>query len=82
MKSSTRLLVTHQRQFLPKCDRIVVVNGGVIQAIGTWEELHKFEILEAIGMFNSDHEVTPVCLLLSLDDLCVLSQVLTKQTTH
>lgn len=30
LASSTRLLVTHARQFLPRCDRVVVLRGGVV----------------------------------------------------
>eukprot|EP00210_Caulerpa_lentillifera_P006266 g5985.t1 len=39
MKNSTRLLVTHQKQFLPNCDRIILMNNGEIECIGTWNEL-------------------------------------------
>lgn len=33
------MLITHQRQFLPACDRLVVLRKGHIVAIGTWEEI-------------------------------------------
>ena len=35
LQASTRLLVTHARQFLPRCDRVVVVRGGVVTHVGT-----------------------------------------------
>jgi ABC-type multidrug transport system fused ATPase/permease subunit len=36
---ATRVLVTHQRQYLPRCDRVVVMRGGAVAAVGTWAEL-------------------------------------------
>lgn len=39
MRGSTRLLVTHQLQFLPQCDAIIVMKEGRIEAVGAWEEL-------------------------------------------
>lgn len=39
MKTKTRVLVTHQRQYLPLCDRIVVMRSGKIVAFAPWEEL-------------------------------------------
>ena len=38
-QGSTRILLTHQRQFLPRCDRVLVLRAGHIQALGTWEEV-------------------------------------------
>ena len=35
----TRLLVTHQVQFLPACDMVVVMEEGQVSACGTFEEL-------------------------------------------
>ena len=48
MRCSTRLLVTHQLQFLVQCDRIIVMNEGRIEADGTWKEVEGLEILKAI----------------------------------
>eukprot|EP00887_Chlorella_sp_A99_P004200 scaffold15.g4200.t1 len=39
MAGATRLLVTHQRQYLPACDRVVVVCGGRVVAEGSQAEL-------------------------------------------
>ncbi|KAL4424666.1 hypothetical protein ABPG77_004473 [Micractinium sp. CCAP 211/92] len=39
MAGSTRLLVTHQRQFLPGCDFILVLRGGQVAHRGTYAEL-------------------------------------------
>ncbi|KAL4420399.1 hypothetical protein ABPG75_010055 [Micractinium tetrahymenae] len=39
MAGSTRLLVTHQRQFLPGCDAVLVLRGGQVAFRGTYAEL-------------------------------------------
>ncbi|RZB39027.1 multidrug resistance-associated protein [Asbolus verrucosus] len=39
LKGKTRILVTHQLQYLKKADLIVVLNEGKIEAQGTFEEL-------------------------------------------
>lgn len=49
MKSSTRLLITHQRQFLPRCNRVLVLRAGKIEALGTWEELASRGLPELSG---------------------------------
>ena len=33
------MLVTHQRQYLPACVRLLVLRGGRVAAAGTWAEL-------------------------------------------
>ena len=55
MKNSTRLLVTHQRQFLPLCDRIVLMNEGRIEVLGTWKEVEAHPILKVVEQ-SSEHE--------------------------
>ena len=45
----TRLLVTHQRQFLPACDRVVVLRGGRVFADGTFAELAPLRLPELAG---------------------------------
>ncbi|XP_056634445.1 ATP-binding cassette subfamily C member 4-like isoform X1 [Diorhabda sublineata] len=39
LQQKTRILVTHQLQYLKKADLIVVVNNGVIEAQGSFDEL-------------------------------------------
>nr|XP_023023674.1 multidrug resistance-associated protein 4-like [Leptinotarsa decemlineata] len=41
LKGKTRVLVTHQLQYLNKADLIIVINQGVIEAQGTLTELSK-----------------------------------------
>lgn len=36
---TTRVLVTHHVHFLPRCDKVIMMNGGRIQHEGTYEEL-------------------------------------------
>eukprot|EP00972_Heterocapsa_arctica_P029535 4352555-Heterocapsa_arctica.AAC.1 len=46
----TRILVTHQVQFLPSADRIVVIDGGKIVAQGTYSELRGMNLESIIGL--------------------------------
>ena len=39
MQDRTRVLVTHQVQYQPHADRIVVVDGGKIRFCGTWLDI-------------------------------------------
>ena len=41
LKSTTRILVTHQVQFLPQCDRVIILDdeNGTVKHIGTYSEL-------------------------------------------
>merc|ERR1711871_60480 len=40
LKGHTRILVTHQTQYLPRCDRIVVLDDdGTVRHCGTYEDL-------------------------------------------
>lgn len=43
------MLVTHQRQFLPKCDRIAVLRQGHLIALGTWVQLLPLQLPELVG---------------------------------
>jgi ABC-type multidrug transport system ATPase subunit len=43
------VLVTHQRQFLPKCDRITVLRDGCLLACGSWQELLPMRLPELTG---------------------------------
>jgi hypothetical protein len=39
LAGKTRLLVTHQLQFLPDCDRVIVMDNGRIAHMGTFQQL-------------------------------------------
>ncbi|KNE59802.1 hypothetical protein AMAG_05261 [Allomyces macrogynus ATCC 38327] len=39
LQHTTRILVTHQLQFVKECDKIVVLDHGRIAAAGTWAEI-------------------------------------------
>jgi ABC-type multidrug transport system fused ATPase/permease subunit len=41
LKECTCVLVTHQLQFLPRCDLVVVMEAGAIKHVGTHEELRQ-----------------------------------------
>jgi ATP-binding cassette, subfamily C (CFTR/MRP), member 1 len=38
-KTATRILVTHHVHFLPRCDKVIVLDGGEIKHYGTYAEL-------------------------------------------
>jgi hypothetical protein len=46
MAGSTRLLVTHQRQYLPQCDRVMVLRQGRVHALGSWQEVAALQLPE------------------------------------
>ncbi|KAJ8916751.1 hypothetical protein NQ315_013956 [Exocentrus adspersus] len=50
LKDKTRILVTHQLQFLKEADLIVVINNGRIEKIGKYSELSEKEL----GNLNPD----------------------------
>lgn len=56
MKDSTRLLVTHQKQFLPHCDRIILMESGQIESMGTWSELTGHDLLKNVDKTTSNAE--------------------------
>ncbi|XP_071455641.1 ATP-binding cassette sub-family C member 4-like [Hetaerina americana] len=41
LSNKTRILVTHQLQYLKKVDEIIILNNGVVEAKGNYEELQK-----------------------------------------
>jgi ATP-binding cassette subfamily C (CFTR/MRP) protein 4 len=49
MAGTTRVLVTHQRQYLPRCDRVAVLRGGRLVALGTWEQLAPLQLPELVA---------------------------------
>jgi ATP-binding cassette subfamily C (CFTR/MRP) protein 4 len=48
MEKATRVLVTHQKQYLPRCDRILVVRQGKIVEQGTYNELAARGVAEVV----------------------------------
>ena len=48
MAGATRLLVTHQRQYLPSCDRVLVLRLGRLVAEGTQAELAAAGVPEVV----------------------------------
>lgn len=48
MEKATRVLVTHQKQYLPRCDRILVVRQGKIVEQGTYTELAARGVAEVV----------------------------------
>jgi ATP-binding cassette subfamily C (CFTR/MRP) protein 4 len=51
----TRVLVTHQRQFLPACDRLLVLRRGVPVAMGSWQEVDALQLPELTGAGAGGH---------------------------
>ncbi|XP_018576132.1 probable multidrug resistance-associated protein lethal(2)03659 isoform X2 [Anoplophora glabripennis] len=51
LKDKTRILVTHQLQFLKEADIIVIINNGRIEKICTYSELSKTEL----GSLNQEN---------------------------
>lgn len=49
MQGATRLLVSHQRQFLPKCGRLIVLRGGRIVADGSFQQLQSLGYEAELG---------------------------------
>jgi hypothetical protein len=45
----TRILVTHQRQYLPKCDKVAVLRHGRLVACGPYEQLAAQQLPELVG---------------------------------
>lgn len=44
LKGKTRILTTHQLQFLKQADLVVIMNNGQIQKVGTFNELSEDEL--------------------------------------
>lgn len=49
MSGKTRLLVTHARHYLPRCDRVAVIRNGEVAALGTPTELAAQGVPELVG---------------------------------
>ncbi|DBA75192.1 TPA: hypothetical protein ACH3X1_010497 [Trebouxia sp. C0004] len=68
MQGSTRLLVTHQRHFLPQCDRILVLKDGCERALGTYSQLASSALTELTQLAEETE----------LDDAVYDEQILTQ----
>jgi len=55
LAGATRILVTHQTQYLPLADRVVLLDGGAVIAQGTYEELRNSDVdLSALSALNAE----------------------------
>ena len=66
LAGSARVLVTHQRQYLPQCDRVLVLRAGRIYAIGTPAELAplnlpELQVTEGNGHAHINHLALQYC---------------------
>ena len=59
LKEKTRILITHQFQYLRNVDKIFVLNNGSIEAEGTFQELQNSN-LEFVKVLQASHEVDDV----------------------
>ncbi|XP_015609831.1 multidrug resistance-associated protein 4 [Cephus cinctus] len=59
LRSKTRILVTHQVQYLKDADVIVILNNGQIENQGTFEELQKSSVNIAKLITSEDQEEKP-----------------------
>lgn len=48
LAGKTRVLVTHQLQFMPRCDRIAFLRDGAVQGVGTFDEMQQREDFHAL----------------------------------
>jgi len=51
----TRILVTHHIHFLPRCDKVIVIDNGSVTHFGTYSELVK-DGLDFVGAVDFDEE--------------------------
>ncbi|CAG9819495.1 unnamed protein product [Phaedon cochleariae] len=59
LKGKTRILATHQLQFLKQADMIIVLNNGTVEKIGTYDELSD-TALESLKRQESKEEIKDV----------------------
>ena len=58
MASTTRILVTHQTQFLPLADRVIVLEQGAVLAQGSYQQLRDSDVdLSAIASLSNGADV-------------------------
>ncbi len=57
LENKTRILVTHAVDFLHLADKIIVMNQGEVQAMGTYQELQQDEhLMEVIKIYTKQNE--------------------------
>ncbi|GFR40948.1 hypothetical protein Agub_g1612, partial [Astrephomene gubernaculifera] len=49
---ATRILATHQRQYLPLCDQLLVLRRGRLAALGPWRQVAALQLPELTGGFG------------------------------
>ena len=64
-QGSTRILVTHQRQFLPQCDRVMVMRSGSIVALGSWAQISALQLPELTAGMSTECQIVCVFSILS-----------------
>ncbi|KAJ9575183.1 hypothetical protein L9F63_025865, partial [Diploptera punctata] len=64
LKNKTRILVTHQLQYLQEADFIIVLNNGEIEAKGTYDEVFGENLY--LTIFLDDKQCRTFCLKASL----------------
>lgn len=55
LKEKTVILVTHQLQFLPSVDQIIILSGGRVDAVGTYDQLRESG-LDFVKLLADAHE--------------------------
>ncbi|EFN85517.1 Probable multidrug resistance-associated protein lethal(2)03659 [Harpegnathos saltator] len=60
LKEKTRILVTHQLQYLPFADQIIVMNNGSIEQMGTFNELQAMglDFMKLLKTIDAEDEKT------------------------
>ncbi|PSN47509.1 hypothetical protein C0J52_02251 [Blattella germanica] len=61
LRNKTRLLVTHQLQYLQAVDSIVILHNGAVEATGTYHELHEsdLEFAKQLDLEDDDDDFHP-----------------------
>ena len=91
LKDKTRILVTHAVDFVHLADRIVIMDEGRIDAMGTFEELQEHGYMKEILKIHNDNKehLESQANIDSVgaqedqgDDLAILEQISSKQSTN
>ncbi|KAL6756466.1 P-loop containing nucleoside triphosphate hydrolase protein [Haematococcus lacustris] len=59
MQGSTRVLVTHQRQYLPQCGQVMVLRRGRCVGQGRWQQLQELGLQELAAANGPEPPETP-----------------------